>query len=358
MRVEGVKTMRRTALLLAIFLMSGGQDHPQAAPAQDPAAGIVMLFDTYRIVLLGEIHGCTQEWKVLDELVATPGFAERVNDIVMEFGNARYQDVVDRYVAGDDVPIEQVQRAWQDTVGAFGPASPVYGEFYGAVRAANQKLPKERRIRVLLGDPPIDWDQVHAVADKEYIGLFLPFRDEFYAGVVRYQVLAKKRRALLIMGEGHFRRAAGHPGFIERELVTAFVQPYVIVPGSNMVGGYDDLEPRFDQFSAPSLIDMKTSWVGTLPIQNPRGGAPQGTWGQMADAYLYLGPRDMITVTGYRRSQLDGTRYGEELQRRLAILFDKPPDFLPEGDAPSERPAFSRTPGSPPPLPALPKPRP
>jgi len=212
-------------------------------------------------------------------------------------------------------------------------------------------------IPVLLGDPPMDWGQVHSAADREHVGLFLPFRDEFYASVVRYQVLAKRHKALLIMGEGHFRRNAGQPGFIERELLTAFVQPFVIMPGSNMAGGYDDLDPRFDQLSALSLIDMKTSWVGAIRVQNPRGGAP-GTWGQTADAYLYLGPRDMVTVTEYRRSQLDGTRYGEELQRRLAILFDKPPDFLPVRDAPSERPAFSRTPPPPPPLPTLPKPHP
>jgi hypothetical protein len=350
--------MRRMVLSLVIFWMSCGQSRAQATPVQDPVAGMVALFDTYRIVMLGEIHGCTQEWKMLEQLVAAPGFAERVNDVVMEFGNARYQDVVDRYVAGDNVPIEEVERAWQDTVGAFGPASPVYGDFYAAVRAANRKLPKERRIRVLLGDPPMDWDQVQTAADREYVGLFLPFRDEFYASVVRYQVLAKKRKALLIMGGGHFQRTAGHPGFIERELLTAFVQPYVIIPGSNMVGSYDDLDPRFDQVSAPSLIDMKTSWVGTIPTRSPNGGSSQGTWGQMADAYLYLGPRDTVTVTGYRRSQLDGSRYGEELRRRLAVLFDKPPDFLPERDAPSQRPAFSRTPPPPPPLPSLPKPRP
>lgn len=350
--------MRRLTLFLAIPLMSCGQSHAQTATAQNPVAAIVKLFDTYRIVMLGEIHGCAQEWKLLDELVAAPGFAESVNDIVMEFGNARYQDVVDRYVAGDNVPVEQVERAWQDTVGAFGPESPVYGEFYAAVRSVNRKLPKDRKIRILLGDPPMDWGQVHTPADREYIGLFLPFRDEFYAAVVRYQVLAKRQKALLIMGEGHFRRNGVQPGLVERELLTAFVQPYVIMPGSNMVGGYDALEPRFDQLSAPSLIDMKTSWVGTIPTQSPRGGNPQATLGQMADAYLYLGPRDTVTVSGYRRSQLDGTRYGNELHRRLAVLFDKPPDFLPRVDMPSERPAFSATPQPPPPLPMIPKPHP
>jgi hypothetical protein len=346
--------MGRSALLMFICLMICGQSRAQTPAPQDPVEGIVRLFDTYRIVMLGEIHGSRQEWDLLRKLVAAPGFAERVNDIVMEFGNANYQDVVDRFIAGDDVPLDQVQGAWRDTVGALGPVSPVYGEFYAAVRAVNQTLPKQRRLRIVLGDPPMDWNQVHS---REDVAFFLPFRDEFYSSVVRYQILAKKRKALLICGGGHFQRAGGHPGYIENQLLMAWVQPYVIMPGANMVGGYGDVDPRFDQLPAPSLVELKGNWIGNLPIESPRGGSP-GTWDQMADAYLYLGPRDSLTIVVNRRSELDGTPYGKEMQRRLTILFDKAPDFLPMSDTETERPAFSRTSTPPPPLPALPKPRP
>jgi hypothetical protein len=63
-------------------------------------------------------------------------------------------------------------------------------------------------------------------------------------------------------------------------------------------------------------------------------------------------------VVKNQRSALEGTAYGKELQRRMAIMFDKPPDFIPSPDAQSEQPAFSRTPQPPPPLPLVPKPRP
>lgn len=340
----------KSAFYLLLLCFPGCAQNP--AP-QDPVRGIVKLFDTYRIVMLGEIHECRQEYDLLGKLIAAPGFAGRVNDVVMEFGNARYQEVVDRYIAGGDVPIEQVQHAWRDTVGALGPVSPVYGDFYRAIRGLNRGLPKERRLRVLLGDPPIDWDEVRS---REDVGLYLPFRDGFYASVVRYQVLAKRHRALLIMGEGHFRRSEGHPGAIERELLTAFVRPYVILPGSNMVRGYDDLDSRFDALPAPSLIEMQGTWVGKLPA--PGRGGSAGTLAETADAYLYLGPRDRLTVVRNRRSDLDGTSYGRELQRRLTILFDRAPDFLPAPGAGTDQPAFSRTPAPPPPLPSLPKPRP
>ena len=340
----------RCAMGLLLVCSLGQAQNP--AP-QDPVQGIVKLFETYRIVMLGEIHECRQQYELLGKLIAAPGFAERVNDIVVEFGNAKYQELVDRYIAGGNVPFEQVQGAWRDTVGALGPVSPVYGEFYRAVRVANRKLPKPRRLRVLLGDPPIDWSRVRS---REDLAFSLPFRDQFYASVVRYQVLAKGRRALLIMGDGHFRRLGGRPGAIESELLMALVKPYVILPGSNMVRGYDDLDPRFDGLTAPSLVEMKGNWIGSLPA--PGRGGTMGTWDQTADAYLYLGPRDRLTVVKNRRSDLDGTAYGKEVQRRLTILFDKAPDFLPKPDAGIEQPAFSQTSTPPPPLPAIPKPRP
>lgn len=221
--------------------------------------------------------------------------------------------MIDRYVSGESVPIEQAQKAWRDTVGALGPVSPVYGEFYATVRRVNLKLPKERRLRLLLGDPPIDWNNVRS---REDVALYLPFRDEFYARVVRYQVLAKSRKALLIMGAGHFQRSGGRPSLIENELLTALVKLYVIVPGSNMVRGFDDLDPRFEALPTPSLVEMKGSWIGSLAALG-RGGAST-TWEQTADAYLYLGPRDRLTVVKNRRSDLDGTAYGSPLSPFLS----------------------------------------
>ncbi len=123
-----------------------------------------------------------------------------------------------------------------------------------------------------------------------------------------------------------------------------------------MVRGYDDLDSRFDALPAPSLIDLKGSWMSDLPA--PGRGGSTSTLGQTADAYLYLGPRDQITVVKNRRSDLEATAYGKEIQRRLTIIFDQAPNFMPESDNNTEQPAFSRTSSPAPPLPRLPKPQP
>jgi hypothetical protein len=289
--------------------------------------------------MLGEMHESRQEWEVINKLVAAPGFAERVNDIVMEFGNARYQDVVDRYVAGEVVPLEQVQPAWRDVVGALGATSPVYGDFYAAAREVNRKLPPGRRLRILCGDPPLDWSRVQS---RDDLAPFLPFRDAHYGSVVRYEVLAKNHKALLIMGSGHFQRNGGRPGGMEQTLLIAAAKAYVVMPGSNMNGGYDDVDARFEQWPAPWLAEMKGNWIGAA-----------GQREQMADAYLYLGPRDKMTRLRPRRAELIGTPYGKEIERRLTIIFDKAPPFVPDAD---EQPQFEKNPAPPPRLPAPPKP--
>jgi hypothetical protein len=350
-----VKTAASKILACSIaFTLNVPGAHAQPPTAQEPVArvtsAIIKLFDQYRIVMLGEMHESIQEHALLNKLVAAPGFAERVNDIVVEVCNSLYQDTLDRYIAGEDVQAERLRRSWENVVGApGGVAVAPYHDLYATIRALNQRLPKNRRLRVLCGDPPIDWTRVET---RDDIAPFLGFRDEHYASVVRYDVLALRRKALLIMGSGHFQRRDGKPGVIEQQMIQAFAKPYVILPGSDIVGTYEDLDARFEQQPGPWMMEMKGSWLGGLPRwqESPVIGYPAmtalktkvGTWEQTADAYLYLGPRDKLTQGG-TAFDLEGFAYGSELRRRWKIIFPKPPEALPKSDG-KERPLFQRVP--------------
>ena len=56
----------------------------------------------------------------LTSLIRHPRFAGTVNDIVVEFGNALYQDIADRYVAGEAVGRDQLKQIWENTTVATG----------------------------------------------------------------------------------------------------------------------------------------------------------------------------------------------------------------------------------------------
>jgi hypothetical protein len=71
------------------------------------------------------------------------------------------------------------------------------------VRDANRALPADQRLRVLLGDPPIDWA---AISSTDQILELMYARDAFAADLVQRAVLAKHRRALLRYADGHLFR--------------------------------------------------------------------------------------------------------------------------------------------------------
>src|SRR5438045_3107602 len=65
---------------------------------------------------------------------------------------------------------------------------------YRAVRDVNRTLPRERQMRALLGDPPIDWRNVHTPAEFRK---WLELRDSYPADLIQREVIAKGRRALV-----------------------------------------------------------------------------------------------------------------------------------------------------------------
>jgi hypothetical protein len=309
-------TFPRLLLLTVTWLVLRSLCVAQRDPTPENATTAVLhAFETHDIVMFGEIHGNKQEYEWLRSLVATPEFADRVDDIVMEFGNSLYQKSVDGYIAGEDVPMEQVQRAWRNTVGSIGPPSPVYGSLYQAVRETNLKRRGKHQIRILCGDPYIDWEKVK---NREDIAPYLSHRDEWYTQVVKDEVLAKHHRALLIMGWGHLLRSQERL-YAEPHLRRAGAKTFLIVFGTNATGGYDDLDHRFDSWPVPAIVSLASNWVGELPatpvLTGGEGGRPPTIFkhGRLltkdertphplprlkdtADALLYLGPRDSLTV--------------------------------------------------------------
>ena len=97
---------------------------------------------------------------------------------------------MDRFIRGEDVPDASLRQAWQNTAGS--PATtcdlPIYENVIRAVRAVNTGHPKGRQLRVLLGDPPIDWESVKSTGDHQK---WIDLRDRHAAEVIEREVLDK-----------------------------------------------------------------------------------------------------------------------------------------------------------------------
>jgi len=241
-------------------------------------------------------------------LVATPEFADRVDDIVLEIGNSLYQKSVDQYVSSEDIPLEQVLKAWRNTVGLIGPQSPLVAGLYQTVRETNMKRRGKHQMRILCGDPYIDRDTVE---DEQDVIPYASHRDDWYAQVVKEEVLAKNHRALLIMGAMHFLRNSpdGPRPSIEPKLRRAGAKTYLIMFGTNTPGERGRVDHRFDSWTAP-VIAPASGWIGELPAQSLiEGGYPptKPNLRDAADAILYLEPRESLMKVSMTRAQLEGT---------------------------------------------------
>jgi hypothetical protein len=261
-------------------------------------------------------------------LIRDRRIASVVDDIVVEFGSARYQPVVDRFVGGEEVPQGVLQQVWQNTTqGHTVWDVPIYEQFFRAVRDVNRGLPPDDRLRVLLGDPPTDWENVRGWEDvarpmADYN------RDRHPADLIRREVLARGRRALIIYGDGHLWRRAGFPTLASL-LREASASLYTIA--SATLVDLESVQPDVALWPAPAIATVSGTRPGVEPFTRyfpvPAGDAVQ--WRSVRlqdqfDAVAYYGPRESLS---WRGSASDRREKPGRTRRRLASAasFCPPP---------------------------------
>jgi hypothetical protein len=334
---------RTSALALVFFAVvaagSAAQPPTQPIPAVplDPINAILDAFRDHAVVALSEgTHGNEQGLAFRLSLIRDSRFLARVNDIVLEGANARYQDVMDRYVRGDDVPVESLRRVWDDTTQqqAGGPMwTGAVPEFYRAIPQMNASLPPARHLRILLADPPIDWDQVHTRADH---AKWIALRDTFPAALIEREVLARNRRALIVFGNMHLQRKQmlanydsagdGPLATVVSALEESGSRKRVFSIWTATDAELSDLQSDVATWPIPSLAILRGTVLGAadfskyFPSQYSAMSAtrfairdgkpvpiPRDQWRSLKmedqfDAALYLGPRAAITVSRVRPS--------------------------------------------------------
>jgi hypothetical protein len=277
----------------------------------DGVAGILDLFDEYPIVALGEMHGVEQGARFIEDLFRDSRFADRPMVVVVEFGNSRYQEMCDAYVVGgEDVPLPELRRIWFDFArgGPWGFRAPIYPAFFATAREVNRHLPSDRRIRVLLGDPPVDWSSLHT---SDALLQALGNEDLHQARIAQDAWLQQGKRVLVVAGTYHLMRRCPTPPWVtERGLSivellerdhsgsTFVVHPHSYLGGDNR----EEIERKLATWSVPSLARLAGTELGELPAETFFGWQLTGADGKpyspfaasrlrlsdVVDAFLYL----------------------------------------------------------------------
>jgi hypothetical protein len=328
----------------------GGNPKPE-----DAERTLLAAFDKYEVIGLGAAHGNKDLDDFILQLVRNPAFPGKVNVVAVECGNSLYQPILDRYIAGDDVPLSEVQRVWRNTTQPMCGVSAFYEELFPLVRRINQALPPEKKLRVLACDPPIDWSKITSAQDFGR-GQFL-MRDASIASVMEKEVLAKHRKALMLFGTGHlFHQPGTAVGLYEKDYpgMTLVVADHTGFGNWTPLAKYnDEFEARMASWPVPSLVlEMKGTWLAdlldtTYSTGNVTFGVPdlgklpagpakaKGTFSEMpaeaevkfsemADAYLYFGPRDLLLNEPTPAEIVLDKDYMTELQRRAEIMGGGP----------------------------------
>ena len=317
-----------------------------AIKPEEPVRAILAAFASHDIVALDEgRHGNEQGHELRLKLIRHPSFARNVNDIVVEFGSARYQTLMDRYIRGEDVPSAELRRAWQDTTQHAVWDVPIFEEFFRAVRLVNTSLPKDRQLRVLLADPPIDWAAVKTAADHF---TWLRMRDTHGAALVEREVLAKKRKALLIFGAMHLQRkniSANYEPLEGAETVISILDragAKIFTIRTPTEPDPQSLQADMASWPVPSLVllrgtrlgmrDAALFWSTQMPRFAMRDGKPSplpnDQWRvlpmqDLFDALLYLGPASKITTAKLPAAVCEDMPYRQMRRHRMLLLNHK-----------------------------------
>lgn len=311
-------TTRACIAVLSLIVLASC-DRAGRAPAGDlspiPATQYITdAFDRHPLVGFSEPrHGAGGTKEFLATLIRQPGFAGSVNDIVVEFGNSRYQALVDRYVSGEAVPREELKQAWENTTIATGEwLAPMYEEVLSDIRTANDALPPPQRFRVLLGDPPIDWTVVRGPADED----MNDWRDAHFAWVVEEQVMKRGRKALIWIGGAHLSRKVKFPNSLIHLLDRRFPGATLVVNGIDRRDVPPHVSDRLRAWPSLTAATTRRTWLGALPAEAIGFRFSTGSIEENIDAAMFWPLSAGVDET----PRLDpGSSIAAELQRRRRL---------------------------------------
>jgi hypothetical protein len=307
-------------------------------PSPKPAIPTILAtFDSYEVVGMPAAHGMKDVDDFVLALIRDPAFPLKANDIAVECGNSLYQLVLDRYIAGEDVPFTEVRKVWRNTTQSMCGYSGFYEQLFPLVRAINQNLPMTKRLRVLACDPPIDWDKVKT---SEEANKFVD-RDASIASVMEKEVLSKHRKALMLFGTFHLVHG------IDDSAVSAYEKDY---PNLTFVlsdlSVYDTNRPAasvspFALWPNPSIALTKGTSLGALLLSDifpPGIMVTPDCKAQLAlfpprlqkqaekplehyiDAFLYLGPQEFRLKEPMPANVVVDADYVTEVRRREFLV--------------------------------------
>jgi hypothetical protein len=101
---SSIATAGLLATAVLVFTLLPAQAQRAVVPEKDIASALVRQVDSFDLVGLGELHGSLADQELRIKIIHHKDFASKVHNVVMEGLNSLYQEELDRYLNGEDVP--------------------------------------------------------------------------------------------------------------------------------------------------------------------------------------------------------------------------------------------------------------
>jgi hypothetical protein len=324
-------------------------DALQGGRPEDAIDYIRRSVEEFPIVALAEGgHSALEAHEFLRRVLSDRTIVSTVDVIIVEFATALHQAALDAYISGEDVPFEELSKVWRDTsVSPVDPwNSPLYQELLKVIREANSALSPAQQVRILAGDPPIDWTTIDTREDFRRASR--P-RDTYVADVAIEQAFDLGKKVLIVFGGAHLPRVPVGAEDDPRNSLTY----RILSRHPNGVKAVGFLNPenlgvvdRMDELVAESVYDTQEHWLGELGaegffphvfsrVTDPETG--EVSWQELPlyheyrvrdlfDGLVYIGPPSEWTVVPAVFEEERDEAYLAELDRRSRLRFGRPFD--------------------------------
>jgi outer membrane protein OmpA-like peptidoglycan-associated protein len=168
-------------------------------------------------------------------------------------------------------------------------------------------------LRVVLGDPPIDWSVVRGPADED----MNDWRDAHFAWVIEEQVLEKKRKALVWIGGAHISRQVRFPDSLIHLLDRRFPGSTLVAVGVDPMDTEQTVSDRLRRLPPLSAMPVRDTWLGQLQAGAAGMGLSTGTVQDNIDAVVVWDPASRATDEAPRVD--DASPIAAELRRRRTL---------------------------------------
>jgi hypothetical protein len=276
---------------------------------------------------------------------------ETVDIVIVEFANAKQQDILDKYIFGEEIDLNELRKIWREStqsINRFGEAT-IYFELLLKIRNVNFTLSSNKKIRVLGGDPPIDWTLINSLEDYLKINIT---RELFAADLAIEYGIKRSKKVLMIYAEYHLTKISDKS---RKNMLTEIndksikdlptITNYVNTKYPDTMQIIAVLNPKELQLSEKtknwplySIVDLKEEEFGNLPavnyftqIFNNDGRMilfAGNKLKELFDAFLYIGQSETWKRVDYSRSIFSDNDWNELNRRRQMLGLESLDDSL------------------------------